>query len=296
MSGGFLAEMARAAAERVARAKALVSERAMLERARAAPAAPRLRLSAEGFDLIAELKLRSPAAGPLGGVAEDLLGRVRSYARAGVAAVSVLTEPTRFDGSLEHLHAAAQALQEARVPAMRKDFLVDPYQVLEARAAGAGGVLVILRMLTGTQLDALLDCARELELFVLLEAFDADDIERSHTITAARSVPGSDAAALLVGVNCRDLATLEVVPGRLQQLAPLLPQGVPRVAESGVAAAADAASVAAANYQLALVGSALMRGRDPAALAQDLIRAGRHAAAARTLARRANGTAPARSA
>ena len=115
----------------------------------------RLRLQAGGFDLIAELKLRSPAAGRLKGPDEDVVTRVTAYARAGAAAVSVLTEPTRFDGSLDHLRARPQALPPLGVPAMRKDFLVDPYQVIEARAAGAGGVLAILRMLPASELEAL---------------------------------------------------------------------------------------------------------------------------------------------
>ena len=125
-----------------------------------APAGPPLRLSPAGFDVIAELKLRSPAAGVLGDESEDWLGRIAAYARGGAAAVSVLTEPSRFDGSLEHLRQAAQVLAPLGVPAMRKDFLVDPYQVLEARAAGAGGVLVILRMLPRARIDELLDGCR----------------------------------------------------------------------------------------------------------------------------------------
>jgi indole-3-glycerol phosphate synthase len=159
---------------------------------------------------------------------------------------------------------------------MRKDFLVDPYQVFEARAAGAGGVLVILRMLPQEDTRALIDCAGALGLFVLLEAFDARDIELMHELVAARR----GASALLAGVNCRDLATLEVVPERLLELAPLLPAGVPRVAESGVGTPQDARAVAAAGYSLALVGSALMRGDDPQGLAAALLGAGRAARAA----------------
>ena len=289
---GFLEQMARTSAERVARAISRVSESDMLALARASAPPPPLALVARGFDLIAEVKLRSPAAGRLAAgerepTEHELCGRVHDYAREGAAAVSVLTEPTRFDGSLQHLEAAARALAGLRVPTMRKDFLVDPYQVLEARAAGAGGVLVILRMLTEAQALALLDCARDLGLFVLLEAFDEADLERANAIVQQRRAPaterdtGSDAphaeAALLVGVNCRDLDTLQVVPGRLEALADRLPGGVPRVAESGIASAAEVSRVAAAGYELALVGSALMKGGDPAALVRDLLAAGRAA-------------------
>lgn len=273
----FLDEMAAGSRERVRAARTRRSLAGLESAARATPAPPPLRLDASGFDLIAELKLRSPAAGELRGAGEDLGARVSAYARAGAAAVSVLTEPSRFDGSLAHLGAAAQVLTSMGVPAMRKDFLVDPYQVFEARAAGAGGVLVILRMLPREDTRSLIDCASALGLFVLLEAFDAHDIALMHELLEAHR----GASPLLAGLNCRDLATLEVVPARLLELAPLLPGTVPRVAESGVGTAADARAVAAAGYSLALVGSALMRGDDPAVLAAALLRAGRAARAAR---------------
>jgi len=270
---GFLEEMAGGSRARVRAARQRVAEGVLAERARHTPPAPPLRLSAGGFDLIAELKLRSPAAGRLGAGSAAVTERVTAYAGAGAAAVSVLTEPSRFDGSLEHLEEAARALAPLGVPAIRKDFLVDPYQVLEARVAGAGGVLVILRMLSRAAIDALLDCAREHGLFVLLEAFDARDLERMHEIVGAHAA----GTVLLAGVNCRDLTTLEVMPQRLTELAPLLPGNLPHVAESGVVSAADAQAVAAAGYALALVGSALMRGPDPAALARALLAAGRSA-------------------
>jgi len=203
----------------------------------------------------------------------SIAAQVTAYARAGAAAVSVLTEATRFAGSLTHLSEAAQALAPHQVPAMRKDFLVDPYQVLEARVAGAGGVLLILRALSRESLGALLECARTQGLFVLLEAFDAQDLERMCEVIAA----DAGRSTLLAGVNCRDLATLEVVPERLLELAPLVPRGVPWVAESGVGGADDARRVAAAQYRLILVGSALMRAADPAALARELLEAGRAA-------------------
>ena len=269
----FLEEMAAASRERVRIAKQKRSSATLDSQARNVRAASRLQLDASGFDLIAELKLRSPAAGPLSKQSDSVEGRVVAYARAGAAAVSVLTEPSRFDGTLAHLKSAAGALAPLAVPAMRKDFLVDPYQVLEARVAGAGGVLVILRLLPRDELAALLDCASALGLFVLLEAFDAHDIELMHELIAAHR----GANQLLAGVNCRDLATLAIVPQRLMDLAPLLPESVPRVAESGVVSIADAARVAAAGYDLALVGSALMQGKDPGALAGQLLAAGRAA-------------------
>jgi indole-3-glycerol phosphate synthase len=297
IAGDFLQAMAQASQERVLAARAKLSENGLLKQAQATAPPPPLVRGTAGFDLIAELKLRSPAAGRLRAAEQEDAGkRALSYAEAGAAAVSVLTEPTRFDGSLAHLGAASAALRPMRVPAMRKDFLVDPYQVVEARAHGAGGVLIILRMLSRTQLDELCSAAKACGLFALLEAFDEADIELAHAILESqqhqepgphrlgpsrsansRTRPGMAPVQWLVGVNCRDLATLKVVPGRLESLVRLLPTEVPRVAESGIATAADAERVAAAGYDMALVGSALMSGADPRALAREMIVAGRRA-------------------
>jgi indole-3-glycerol phosphate synthase len=225
------------------------------------------------------VKLRSPAVGLLKSAAEENVGeRVASYARAGAAAVSILTEPSRFDGSLEDLDLGCRALAPLSVPAMRKDFLVDSYQVLEGRAVGAGGVLAILRMLPRAELERLIDTALELHMFVLLETFDQSDIELAHALVDARRAHRD---LLLVGVNSRDLVTLKVVPGRLDALASSLPMDFARVAESGVATAADAARMAAVGYDLALVGSALMSAEDPTTLARAMLSAGRAAVAAR---------------
>ena len=271
----FLAEMAASSRVRVQRARELRGDAELRRLATAMPLPLPLKLSAQRFDLIAELKLRSPAVGKLKDAgSEDIGARVRQYAAAGAAAVSVLTEPARFDGSIAHLEQAARVLP---IPAMRKDFLVDPYQVLEARVAGAGGVLVIVRMLPPAELEALVDCALEQRLFVLLEAFDEADIERAARLIDSRRVARE---LLLLGVNCRDLTTLQIVPARLLELAPRLPRQARRVAESGVTTAADAARIAAAGYDLALVGSALMQGGDPGELVQAMLRAGRAARAA----------------
>lgn len=269
---GFLDEMARSSAERVAAALRHESSGALQERAKHAPPTVPLRLSTAGFDVIAELKLRSPAAGLLGEGHQDWLGRVAAYARGGAAAVSVLTEPTRFDGSLEHLRRASSVLRPLGVPAMRKDFIVDPYQVLEARAAGAGGVLVILRMLPRGRIEELLDVAAAHRLFVLLEAFDGEDLQLARELTAARS---QREETLLIGVNCRDLQTLAVVPERFAALAPQLPQARPAVAESGVATAADARSMMQLGYRVALVGTALMARDDPSELLAEIFNATR---------------------
>lgn len=278
MSGDFLAGMAAASRARVAEAMAQLPERELLARAAASPLPPRLRLSPSGFDVIAEVKLRSPAVGALKGADENIAARAGAYARAGAAAVSVLTEPSRFDGSLQHLCEASAALG-GRAPAMRKDFIVAPYQVMEARLAGAGGVLAILRMIPLAETEALLEMAARLRLFVLLEAFDAEDLALASRLLATHGAAATAVdAPLLVGINCRDLVTLQVVPGRLEALAAQLPAAAPKVAESGLETAADAARLARAGYTLALVGSALMRAATPATLLDEMLRAGRAAA------------------
>lgn len=233
---------------------------------------PVVPLSCGRFDVIAEIKNRSPAEGKLGcqspyseskGVSH-LISRAQSYASGGAAAISVLTEPSRFDGELGHLETVVAAVPGT--PVMRKDFLVDPVQVLEARKAGASGVLLIATMLDDATLSSMLDVAFEHGMFVLLESFDADDLRR------ATRYLGCD-GELLIGVNTRDLRTLEVDGDRLERLAPLLPEAS-CVAESGLADADDAARVAGWGYTMALVGTALMQSDDPARLVREMKSAG----------------------
>ncbi|MGH8251097.1 MAG: indole-3-glycerol phosphate synthase TrpC [Steroidobacteraceae bacterium] len=271
---GFLTQVS-AASHRRARAAVGKEPLARLRmRALNTAPAPAL-LCGHAFELIAEYKRRSPAAGSLSFSGDSLAGRVSAYARGGAAAVSILTEPEHFGGSLEQLAEAAAILAPLGLPVLRKDFLVDPYQLHEARAAGAGGVLLIVRLLSDAQLEEMLDCARQLQMFVLLEAFDADDAGRAvatATVARERKVPA------LVGVNSRDLQTLEVVPGRLAELAPLLPPELPRVAESGIATPQDCGVVAGAGYCVALVGGSLMKSADPAGMVRAMLAAGRASA------------------
>lgn len=282
MSVDFLRQMAQSSRERTERARALCPEAVLREQAVATAPAPSLQLSRAGFDLIAELKLRSPALGPLSAAAESadvegaIRARVRAYAAGGAAMVSVLTEPTRFDGALSHLEQATAAL-EGRIPVLRKDFLVDRYQIYEARAAGAGGVLLILRMLEDDALFTLLESCIEMRLFALLEAFDEPDLERARGLVERYRRD----AALLVGLNSRDLETLRVRPERLATLAPRLPAGVARVAESGIESGADAARCVRAGYDLALVGGALMKSTAPEQTVGALLAAGREAVVCR---------------
>jgi len=251
----FLKLMATSSAERAAAAGIFVSSD--FDK----PVVP---LSFSTFDVIAEIKERSPAEGDLSCGDSDRNSRAVAYAAGGAAAISVLTEPSRFDGDLAHLEAVVSAVP--KTPVMRKDFLVEPVQILEARKAGASGVLLIAAMLSDTKLREMLDRAWDHGLFVLLESFDEEDLRRT---SALLENPGEQDKAvngqLLVGVNTRNLRTLEVDPDRLRNLAPALP-AARCVAESGLRVADDAARVAAWGYQMALVGTALMRNDDPAAL------------------------------
>jgi indole-3-glycerol phosphate synthase len=271
---GLLSDMLHSGRRRVAEARERVPEAALRAAVLGTPTPPPLRLDPHGFDVIAELKLRSPSLGDLSAATLDPVRRLEAYAEGGAAACSILTEPTRFDGDLEHLRLAAETLQPFGVPAMRKDFLVDPYQVTEARAYGASGVLLIVRMVPRDQLIEMLDCAADLGLFVLLEAFDADDLEVAASI--ARERAGRD-EQVLMGLNCRDLETLEIDPRRFASLRSRLPVEWPAVAESGVQTPQDAARVAALGYRLALVGTSLMRRVDPAEAVRELVEAGRQA-------------------
>lgn len=268
----FLARMAVASRSRARCARAREPMGALLARARSAPAP--VPLSLASFDLIAELKLRSPAAGGLAATGFDTARQLEAYALGGAAAVSVLTEPDEFRGAMSHLEAAAAQLRRHAVPVMRKDFLVDAYQVVEARVSGASGVLLIAAMLSDADLDELLATAVELGLFVLLEAFDTRDLDR-----LARVELPAGTSRILVGVNSRNLRTLAVDFERFAELAGQIRDDLPAVAESGIERVGDVDAVARLGYRLALVGSALMRGTDVARSVADFVAAGREAAA-----------------
>lgn len=272
---GLLTEMAQSSLERLEAARAKESEQVLWARANDAPPAPLLQLSLEGFDIIAECKLHSPSMGNLSANTTDVESRVVSYAQGGACAVSVLTEPKKFGGDLDHLKRASEILAPHKVPTMRKDFIVDPYQVMEARVAGASGVLVIVRMLERSHINALLDCAAMLKMFVLLEAFDAADLSVAKDILAARK---GHTEQVLVGVNCRDLETLAIDIERFGALSAEMPHGFASVAESGVGSTADVERLVQWGYRIALIGTTLMNTPDPKRLVEDLLSAGRQKA------------------
>lgn len=240
----------------------------LLARCADQPPPPAIRRD-DAFDLIAEVKFTSPSEGALAtGTPDEAVERATQYVEAGACAVSVLTEPSRFGGHLGYL----EAVSAAGLPAMRKDFLVVPAQIAEARLAGAAGVLLIARMLDDARLSEMLALAADLDLFVLLECFGPVDITRSGDHLARH--PALEA---WVGVNTRDLATLSVDPSRLADLVGQLPTTHSRVAESGLHTPEDAARVAGQGYDMALVGTALMRAEDPAMRVRDMLSAGRAA-------------------
>ena len=217
-----------------------------------------------GFDVIAEIKDRSPAECELRQPASNRVAQAQSYAKGGAVAISVLTEPSRFAGDLTHLEEVVAALPGT--PVMRKDFLVEPVQVHEARKAGASGVLLIATMLSDAKLREMLDAAWQHGMFVLLESFDENDLARSsRLLDNANDADRAAAGQLLIGVNTRNLRTLDIDNARLRDLAPHLPDAR-CVAESGLTVAGDAATAASYGYRMALVGSALMRSDNPGAL------------------------------
>ncbi|NOT44197.1 MAG: indole-3-glycerol phosphate synthase TrpC [Acidobacteria bacterium] len=208
------------------------------------------------INVIAECKRRSPSRGVLARD-YDPVAIATAYARGGAAAISVLTEPTFFDGALAHLEAVREAV---RVPLLRKDFIVDEYQLLEARATGADAVLLIVAALAQPALDRLQQRAWDLGLATLVEVHDEEELDRA-----------LDSGARIVGVNNRNLRTLQVDVEASFRLAARMPAGVVAVSESGLRSRNDLARLGAAGYGAFLIGERFMTDADPAAALQRLI-------------------------
>ena len=212
-----------------------------------------------GFDavnVIAECKRRSPSKGVLR-ADYDPVAIAKGYADAGAAAISVLTEPTFFDGSLEHLRAVRAAVD---VPLLRKDFIVSEYQLLEAKAAGADAVLLIVAALRPAELKVLHDHAVRHGLDALVEVHDAREL--------AIAV---DVGARIVGVNNRNLRTLEVDVHASEELIAQIPRDVVAVSESGLGSADDIARLRALGYRAFLIGERLMSAADPGLAVKGLL-------------------------
>lgn len=215
------------------------------------------RLRAPGaVNIIAECKRRSPSRGVLR-TAYDPVAIATAYERAGAAAISVLTEPGFFDGSLEHLTAVRSAVA---IPLLRKDFTVDEYQLLEARAAGADAVLLIAAALADADLQRLANSARALGLAALVEVHDIDECQRALSTGAS-----------IIGVNNRNLRTLEVDLDASRVVAARIPSNVIGVSESGLKTPADLRSMKALGYQAYLLGERFMVDADPGAALAGLI-------------------------
>jgi indole-3-glycerol phosphate synthase len=211
----------------------------------ALPVLPRLRA---GFSAICEVKRSSPSKGALAAI-PDPAALAAEYEAGGAAAISVLTEPHRFGGSLADLEAVRARVD---VPVLRKDFIVDDYQVVEARVAGADLILLIVAALTDAELERLLALATDLGLTALVEAHTREEVAR-----------GLRAGAELLGVNNRNLQTLDVDIAQFEHLVADIGDGVVKVAESGIATPDDVARVAAAGADAILVGEALVTTGDP---------------------------------
>lgn len=213
-----------------------------------APRDPMPHLRGPGSSVIAEVKRRSPSKGHLADI-PDPASLARQYAAGGAAAISVLTEERRFGGSLDDLRAVRAAVD---VPLLRKDFIVETYQLVEARAAGADLALLIVAALDDDTLRRLHDEARELGLTVLVEVHDEAETERAVTLGAE-----------LVGVNARNLKTLDVDAATFGRLAPLVPDDRVLVAESGIGGVDDVRRFVDEGARAVLVGEALVKDGTP---------------------------------
>jgi indole-3-glycerol phosphate synthase len=200
--------------------------------------------------VIAEVKRRSPSKGWINADI-SAADQACAYARGGAAAISVLTEPANFGGSNEDLLAVRQAVT---VPVLKKDFHVDPLQLVEARAVGASAALLIVRALSPADLTLMTSTARQLALEVLVEVRDEHELERA-----------LDSGATIIGINNRNLETLQIDPQTSERLLRLVPPPVIAVAESGVSARADVERVARAGANAVLVGSVISAAQDPSA-------------------------------
>lgn len=212
------------------------------------PLDPMPHFRAPGSSVIAEVKRRSPSKGDLADIPDPAV-LAAEYAAGGAAAISVLTEQRRFGGSLADLRAVRAAVD---VPVLRKDFIVSTYQLVEARAAGADLALLIVAALPGDELRRLHDEARELGLTVLVEVHDEPETERAVELGAE-----------LVGVNARNLKTLEIHDDTFGRLAPLVPDDRVKVAESGIFSPADVQRFVGEGARAVLVGEALVKDGDP---------------------------------
>lgn len=245
----------RVAAATVREPHASVERRAMARSPQGAQFAERLSRGGS-INVIAECKRRSPSRGVLR-TAYDPVAIATGYERAGAAAISILTEPGFFDGSLEHLVAVREV---ASIPLLRKDFIVDEYQLLEARAAGADAILLIVAALDDRTLIALSEQAKALHLAALVEVHDKEECRRA-----------LDAGATIVGVNNRNLRTLEVDLDASRQVAGMLPPHVIGISESGLKTPADLQSMQSLGYKAFLMGERFMIEPDPGAALSGLI-------------------------
>jgi indole-3-glycerol phosphate synthase len=220
-------------------------------------------LKGEDVAVVAEVKRASPSKGAMAAIADPAALAV-DYEAGGASVISVLTEQRRFGGSLADLAAVRAAVQ---VPVLRKDFVVSSYQLWEARAHGADMILLIVAALEQNALVSLVERAVSIGLIPLVEVHADEELDRA-----------LEAGAKIIGVNARDLATLEVDRTVFARLAPQIPDGVVKIAESGIRGPHDLLAYAASGADAVLVGESLVTGKDPRSAVADLVTAGSHPA------------------
>jgi indole-3-glycerol phosphate synthase len=213
--------------------------------------------------VIAEVKRSSPSKGELADIS-DPAALATEYEAGGAAIISVLTEQRRFGGSLADLDAVRQKVD---IPILRKDFIVTPYQVWEARAHGADVVLLIVAALEQMALESLVERIHSLGMCALVEVHDSEEVKRA-----------ADAGAKVIGVNARNLKTLEVDRDTFARVVPHIPDGIVKVAESGIRDSHDVVEYARLGADAVLVGEALVRDRDPRTAVAEMVAAGAHPA------------------
>ena len=213
----------------------------------------------KNFNIIAEIKKTSPAVGSLVNDSFDIDLQAKNYTQENsVAAISVLTEPVAFNGSLDDLQKVVAISNEKKIPCMRKDFIVDEYQIYEAASYGASGVLLIVKSLDTDKLKAFIELSLSLNLFMLIECFDEADIAKAHNLLIKQLSLQDFSEKILMGINCRNLLNLQIEPERFHAFANLKFEGFDWVAESGIESKEFINELVASGYSYGLIGSALM--------------------------------------
>ena len=258
INNNFLSNMATNSLVRFKESSTILSEKELLDRLSEVKPSQPFVLNNQSFCLIAEIKKTSPSSGDLFGDDFHMTEQASDYIKGKADMISVLTEPSRFSGSLDDLSELSNTFPDAAF--MRKDFLVHPYQVSEAYYYGARGVLLIAAILSEEQLEEMIKRALQHNMFVLIEAFNEYEVDQSCSVISRF---GCSQGSLMLGVNCRDLKSLEVDFARFKSVSESLPQNITCIAESGIVNSNDISQIVDWGYSGALIGTALMQNDNP---------------------------------